>query len=137
VAFFLACSSCTGDTLWYLHISLKYILVVFTPSLILPLPLLEQFQQVSFFYFHIWIQNTSTTYTLIPPFLVPTHLPQAPTPRKDLFFPPALLFFKKKIKCILIKQGGLALVFQVCMHYAFIKLPSSLRNYSFSNTVLP
>jgi hypothetical protein len=67
--------------LWYLHMCLQYILVRFTLSIILPLPspILEQFQQVSFFYFHIWIQNTSILYTLIPFFLVPTHLPLVPT----------------------------------------------------------
>jgi hypothetical protein len=34
----------------------------------------------------VWIQNTSTIYTLISFFLVPTPLPLVPTPRKGLFF---------------------------------------------------
>jgi hypothetical protein len=63
------------DTLWYLHIHSQYIIVKFPPlfflSFILP-PFLEQFQQVSFFYFHIWIQNTSTISTFIHPFLMHT-----------------------------------------------------------------
>jgi hypothetical protein len=62
-------------------------------SLFLLSSFLGQFQQISFFYFHGWKQNTSTMYTLIPPFLVPTLFPLAPTPGKDLFFPPALHFF--------------------------------------------
>jgi hypothetical protein len=69
----LAYNNCKGDTLWYLHMCLQYILVRFIPSIILPLPLspfLEQFQQVSFFCFHIWIQNTCTILTLIH-FLLP------------------------------------------------------------------
>jgi hypothetical protein len=51
---------------------LKYILVGFTPFItLLPLsPLLRTISTVSFFYFHIWIQNTSIIYTLIPPFFV-------------------------------------------------------------------
>jgi hypothetical protein len=80
-------------------------------------PFLEQFQHVSFFYFHIWIQNTSTTYTLTPPFLVPTFLPLVSTPRKD--FSPLLYIFK--IKCIVIVKGSLALVLQVCIYHDFIK----------------
>jgi hypothetical protein len=35
-------------------------------------PLLRTLSKVSFFYFHAWIQNTSTIFTLIHPFLRPT-----------------------------------------------------------------
>jgi hypothetical protein len=43
-------------------------------------------------------------------------LPLVSTPRKDLYFPPALHFFF--IKCILIVQGGFFLVLQVCIYSA-------------------
>jgi hypothetical protein len=71
-----------------------YVLTIylrFTSSIILPLPplsFLEQFQQVLFFYFHLWIQNTFTIFTLISLFLVPTPLPLVPTPGKDLLEAP-------------------------------------------------
>jgi hypothetical protein len=93
----LAYSSCTGGYI----VIFTYVFTIYH-SRIYPLhhsppshliPFLEQFQQVSFLYFHIWIQNTTTIYTLIPPFLMYTPLPQVPTPVKDLFFPPALHFW--------------------------------------------
>jgi hypothetical protein len=63
----LAYKSCT---LWYLYMCLQYILVKFITSIILPLPpFWEQFQQVSFFCFHIWIQNRSITSQSFPSFL--------------------------------------------------------------------
>jgi hypothetical protein len=37
-------------------------------------------------------QNTTTIYTLIPPFLLPNPLPLIPTSREDLLFPPVLHF---------------------------------------------
>jgi hypothetical protein len=49
-----------------------------------------------------------------------THLPQIPTSRKDLFFPPALHFKN----CVLIVQGGFALVLHACIHSVLIKLTS-------------
>jgi hypothetical protein len=57
-----------------------------------------------------------------PLFLWP-FLPLVSTPRKDLFFPPDLHFFK--IKCALIVQGCFTLVLQVCINCAFIKITSS------------
>jgi hypothetical protein len=86
----------------------------------LALPL-EQFQWASFFYFHTWIQNTSTIFTLIPPFLVPTPLPLVPTQEKIYFFLYCASFFK-----ILIVQGGFTLVHRVCIYRAFIQLPHPL-----------
>jgi hypothetical protein len=77
---------------------------------------------VSFFHFHIRIQNTSTIYTLIHPFLVSTSS-QVHTAGKHLLFSPALHFLKTK--CILIVQGGFALILQVCIYCVFIKLTSS------------
>jgi hypothetical protein len=50
---------------------------------------------------------------------VSTPFPLVPTPGRDLFFPPTLHFF---IKCILIVQGGLALVVKVCTYGALIRL---------------
>jgi hypothetical protein len=75
---------------------LQYISSRFTHSsfsLILS-PLLKISQQVSLFYFHIWIQNTSTILALIHPLLMSSRLPLEPIPRKDLFYLPALHFVK-------------------------------------------
>jgi hypothetical protein len=78
---------------------IQYSLVRLIPSIILPLPtltlLLRTVSKVSFFYFYIWIQNTSTRFTLSPPFLVPSLHPLIPTPGKELiFFLPAFHFLK-------------------------------------------
>jgi hypothetical protein len=102
------------------------------PSIILPLPpFLEQFQQVSFFCFHIGIQITSTTSTLIPPFFVPTPSHWYPAMEK-IFFPSCPSFLK--IKCILIVQGDFNLILQVRICHDFIKLTPSppLLTYSLS-----
>jgi hypothetical protein len=111
---------------------LKYVLVGFTPpslSLFSPHLFLAQFQQVSFFSFHIQVQNTPTIFTLILPFLMSIPLPLVPIPTKDLFFPPSLQFL---IKFILIVQGGFALVHPVWIYCAFIKLTLPLLTYSLS-----
>jgi hypothetical protein len=58
---------------WHLYVLTIYLR--FTPSIVLPLPSspsLEKFQQISFFYFHKWVQNTSTIFTLTHPLLMPT-----------------------------------------------------------------
>jgi hypothetical protein len=70
-------------------------------------------------FFHIWIENTFTIYTLIPSFLVPTPSHWYSTLDKIYFFS-CLSFFL--IKCVLIVQGGFALVLQVCIYHALIKL---------------
>jgi hypothetical protein len=57
------------------------------------------------------------------PFPVLTPIILVPTPERDLVFPPTLHFFL--IKCILIVRGSLALVLQVYIHHAFIKLTPS------------
>jgi hypothetical protein len=92
----LAYNSCTGGYIVRFIYVFKTYLVGF-PPIVIPLPpspFLQQFQQVSFFCFHIWIQNKSTMYTFISLFLVPTSLPLVPSSRKDLPFSPALhLFF--------------------------------------------
>jgi hypothetical protein len=70
----LADNSSTGqkDKLWHLRMCLEYILIInplycsLTPTL-----LLEQFQQVSLFYFHIWIQSTSVIIRLTPSIILP------------------------------------------------------------------
>jgi hypothetical protein len=98
-----------------------YVLTIylrFMPSIILPPLFLDQFQQVSFFYFHLQVQN-KPSFTL---FLCPPHLPLVPTPDKDLFHPPVLHFFK----CILIVHGGFASEFQACIYSALIRLPLPL-----------
>jgi hypothetical protein len=81
--FLLAYNSCTGG---YIMISTyaHTIYLRFTFLFLLPPFFLESFQQVSFFYFHIGIQNTTTIFTLIPLFHIPIPLPLVPIPRKDL-----------------------------------------------------
>jgi hypothetical protein len=70
--FLLAYYSCTGGYI----VTFTYVLTIYlrlTLSIFLPCPLppfIEQFQQVSF-YFHTWIQNTDTVFTLLHPFLMP------------------------------------------------------------------
>jgi hypothetical protein len=66
----------------------------FKVLIILLCTLLEQFQQVSFFHFHIWVRNVSTTFTsytlsLYPP---PSHRYQPPDRTVYL---PVLHFWKK------------------------------------------
>jgi hypothetical protein len=114
---------------------LQYILVRFTPSIILSSSLtvfLEQFQQISFFYFRVWIQNASTIFTLIPTFLVPTHLPMVPTLRKDLFFLHAFHFLKVYIN----SPRGFTLILHTYIYHTLIKLTHSA-TYSFSSIMLP
>jgi hypothetical protein len=75
---------------------LQYILIRFTPSItLLYPPFLEQFQQVLLFYFHIWIQNASTIFTLIHLFLLPSPLLLVLLP----FYLPILHFLKVYIEC--------------------------------------
>jgi hypothetical protein len=97
-----------------------YILVGFTPSIILPPRFLEQFQQVSLVYFHMYIQSIST----IPPVRVSTPLLLISTPRKDLFFPPALHFLK--IKGIIGSPRGFALVLRSAYNVLLSTQPPSL-----------
>jgi hypothetical protein len=99
-----------GDTLWNLHTCLHYILIRCTPPSfsLIPPPFLEQFQPVSLFCFHAWIQNTSATFALLYPFLI---LPPTSTyPWTGPVLPSWLSFFK----CILIVQGGFTLIFHTC-----------------------
>jgi hypothetical protein len=101
--------------LWSLHRCLQCILD--SPSQPPP-PHLEQFQQVSFFYFHIWIQNTPTKFTPFALSLCPSTSHWYPPPEKTCFF--LLPFF---LKCILIVQRGISLILQACVYHALIKLP--------------
>jgi hypothetical protein len=95
----LADNSSTGqkDKLWHLRMCLEYILIRLTPSIILPHSSLShflgQFQQVSLFYFQTWIQNTSTIFTLLNPFLMPFHW-YAPLERTCFTFFPVFHFLK-------------------------------------------
>jgi hypothetical protein len=66
-------------------------------SLFSPPPFLEQFQQVLFFNFLMWLQNTCTIYTLIPPFLAHPHYTYL---QKRFIFPSCPSLFL--MKCILI-----------------------------------
>jgi hypothetical protein len=90
----LAYNSCTGRTLWYLHMCLQYILVRFTPSI--ALPIFRTIWQVSFFYFHIWLQNTSTMFTFIHPFFMHTP-PIGICSQKRPIVPSSPSFFKVNV----------------------------------------
>jgi hypothetical protein len=57
-------------------------------------PFLEQFQQVSLFHFHIWVNNISTTFTLLHPFLTSS---SGTNQRQELLYFPFLHFLKKHI----------------------------------------
>jgi hypothetical protein len=83
-----------GDTFWYLHMCLHYILdspLPLFPSSPIP-PILEQFQR---FRTSVFINKYTIhlpysplfTLSLCPP------LPLVPIPSKDLFYPPVLHFF--------------------------------------------
>jgi hypothetical protein len=106
----------------------------FTASLVLHLfsPFLEQFQQVSLFYFHTWIQPTSTIFTFPHTLFMPCPLQLVPTSRQDCFTFLSFMF----LKCILIVQGNFILVFQTCVYCVLIKLPPPI-TYSFSITLVP
>jgi hypothetical protein len=59
---------------------LQCILIRYTPSLLLPhppFPILEQFQQVSLFYFHTPTQSTSTILVLLPPSTLSVYSPSS------------------------------------------------------------
>jgi hypothetical protein len=75
---------------------------------------LEQFQQVSFFHFHSWTQNSFSICAL----------PLVPTPGQDLFHTPVL--------------KGFILAFQACVYCALIPLLAlSLLPYSPITQQLP
>jgi hypothetical protein len=79
---------------------LKYIILEFTPYIVLPSPILEQFQQVSFFHLYTCVHSICTVFT--PPWPFPTSFPvhshQQLSPRRDLFYPPVVWFCKRRKK---------------------------------------
>jgi hypothetical protein len=81
---------CTVGTLWNLPKFLQCIIIEFTPFIILPYPIPGTVSQLSFFHFHTWVHNISTTFTLLHPVLMSSLLPLMPTPRQDLFYLPVL-----------------------------------------------
>jgi hypothetical protein len=127
-----AYNSCTGG---YIVIVI-YVLAIYlrtAPSIIslFPSPFLEQFQQVSF-YFYIWIQNISIIFTLTLSLMLSPHLTLVPTSGKDLLYLPVPSFFKK---CILTVQGGFYLDISD-MSVSYIKISLTPITYSFSITML-
>jgi hypothetical protein len=100
------------------NISYMYLLIL------LPrLRIISKVQQVLFFYYHVWIQNTSTIFTLIPSFLVPTPSHWYP-PQKRFIFPSCSPFLKNYVSII---QGGFTLVLPVCIYRGLIKLTPPLQ----------
>jgi hypothetical protein len=72
-SYFLLSYYCCTATLRHSQKFLQYTIVEFTRSIILlfPSPLfLEQFQHVSFFHFHTWVHNISTTFSFLHLFLI-------------------------------------------------------------------
>jgi hypothetical protein len=68
------------------------------------------------FYFHMWMQNPATTFTLSHPLLLPTPPHWYLLPEKTRF---TLLFvFKVHFN----SPRGFSLVFHTCIYHAFIKL---------------
>jgi hypothetical protein len=62
------------------------------------------------------------------PFPCAHHLPLVSTPGKDICFPLLFTF----LKCILIVQGGFAVILQACIYHALIKLAPPLLTLSLS-----
>jgi hypothetical protein len=60
---------------------LKYIILEFTPYIVLPSPILEQFQQVSFFHLYTCVHSICTVFTphdLSPPLSPSTNTNNSP-----------------------------------------------------------
>jgi hypothetical protein len=79
------------------------------------------------------MNTKSTIFTVILPFLVPTHLLLIPTPERT-YFPSCSSFFF--LSSILIVQGSFVLVLQAYIYHALIKL-NPAHTYPFSITMLP
>jgi hypothetical protein len=127
---------------WYFHACLQYILDSPPSSFSLScLPhSLIQFQQVSFFHFHMWIQNTFTLLTFIHPFLTPTCLWLMPTPRKDLLYPPVLHFISKSLDhmftflspwCICLPFSNITLSLFLLLYKSWNQMAQFLQSWPF------
>jgi hypothetical protein len=108
----------------YLRFTPPPLVVLLFPST----PFLEQFQQVSFFCFLIWIQNTSTIYNLIHPFLMLIPSQWYSFLEKTYFN----LLSSFLIMCILIVHGSFTLILQGCIYHALMKLIPPLLTLSLS-----
>jgi hypothetical protein len=92
---------CTGGTQWHLLKFLQHIIIKFTLFIILfypPFPPIPGTTSIlSFFHFHTWVNNISTTFTFLHSFLIssPTHTHWYQL-RQNLFYLSVLCFLKKK-----------------------------------------
>jgi hypothetical protein len=88
----------------WLHCNIAKVLMMYQTqcSLLSPPPFLEQFQQVSFLHLHTCVYIVCTIFILPPPFPSTSPLPPVQitlathTPGQNLFYPPVLLFCRRK-----------------------------------------
>jgi hypothetical protein len=92
---------CTGGTLWHLQKFLQYIIVEFTPSIILlycPLPYSWNSFKRSHFSIYIYEYIFFTTVSLLHPFLVSSPILLVPSPKTGPVLPSCSPIFGKKKK---------------------------------------
>jgi hypothetical protein len=95
-------------------------------SFLTPPCFLEQFHQVLFFYFHIWIQNTFIIFTLIHSFFM-SPCQMVPTLRKDFYYLSILAIISWTI-CVHWEGNCLCLFIRVAFFLWFALIISKFQN---------